>query len=1318
MSVFSIIHFVSVSGSTLYFDNLTTENGLNDNYVNCVKQDNEGWIWIGTAMGIQKFDGVAFKHYPLYLNDSTYIKNFLNRNFYQSKKGDLYSCVEDYGLFIYNKQADKFERLKLNGTPVLTESSVKHVIEDKKGNFWVATKDGVNYVDFKKQEINTLKHQPGKVNSLFDNYVRVLQLEDSTKLWIGTQSGVDLYNLTNHHFTHFAVQNPVLDDDINDLYVDKDGVKWVATGGHGIVQIHPDNSITTFFYDKEDSRSNTIRCFLRDDKDNFWFGTRGGLFKYDKNGKIHRYHNNLLEEKSLVHNSIMRISQDDKGDIWVATRGGLGHLVQEKQAFTTFKAMPDNSHYLNNKEVYCFYEDPSGSIWMGTENGGVNIFNPVKGEFTYLTVENGKISNNCIKSIQGLPNGKVLIGTFQGGLNVYDPTTRKTKIFRYNTGNPQGISDDIVWSICKDGKGRIWLGTGAGLDLFDPVKETFTHFPEFDDMVNGVNWIGVDRDNDLWLGSEQIKIFRPGYGVMNTFTEKSRGFYEDSQLNTWITTIDKGVVRYDKRKGALQNFTEEEGLSSNLTYCMEEDSNGKLWISTADGLSCFNPTDTSFCNYYRADGLLADQFHYGASLKAVNGDLLFGGINGFVRFHPSDIAQNQYIPPVQITNIRVDNVPVSPLNGSTINVPHTSKVLTFDFVALNYANSAQNQYRYMLEGFDNIWNEPTTERSATYTNLSPGKYTFKVLGSNNQGKWNLNGASRILIIEPPFYKTPLFYVLLTLILLVLITVSYILILRALATRKTHEFEKKEAVRQHESDLSKLQFFTNISHEIKTPLTLIISPLEKIIKEDLPKKELQPYLKLMHRNARQLMEMVTQLLDYRKLESGKLQVETSKGDMVRFVKEQFFGFGELMKDQGISYSFKSVQDELITDFDHDKVRKILDNLVSNAIKYNKPQGSVFVTLSLVVNDFEDIADVDQFIQITVKDTGVGISETGLKEIFKRFYTGKHQNSTSSGIGLSFTEDLVKLLGGKITVESVEHQGTAFTVYLPLQPQNQEGVTSVNETVTNEEIHKVEEVELSENDKKSGKPLLLIVEDNRDVREFLHAQFQKNYQVQEAVNGQQGWDLAVKLIPDLIISDVMMPELQGNELCERIKKDVRTSHIPVILLTALSSKKDELEGLIKGADDYIAKPFDMAILQTKVENLLAIRESLRIKFMQEMVLKPKNVKVESLDEKFLQKAIEVVEQHIDNPDLDITIFGQELGISRMQLYRKMDALTKMTVKEFINDIRLKRAYQLLTESELTVSEVGYAVGFNNISYFGRCIRKKYGKSASEIIKEERK
>ncbi|MFC0876294.1 two-component regulator propeller domain-containing protein [Saccharicrinis sp. FJH2] len=1315
-----ILQFSFSLNTKLYFDNITTENGLTDNYVNCILQDNEGWIWIGTALGIQKFDGVKFKEYGIYTDDSTYVKNFLIRNFFESRNHTLYGCIEDYGLVKYNKQKDIFERLILNNKTVLSDGSVKDLVEDKDGNLWAATKTGIWKIDFTESVLQN--YSQGKIsagNSISDNYVRTLSLENDTILWIGTRSGLDQLNLKSQIITNYSTINPDLHDEIFEITVDARQRKWIGTGEKGLIIIDNKNpgGIRFQFNDKQE-RNNTVRSILQTKDGNFWIGTRGGLYYFDDTThKLQLYQNDLLEEKSLVHNSIVNIFMDQKGDIWIGTRGGLSYLSMGKQVFKTYKALPDNNKYLNNSEIYCFWVDPSGKIWSGTENGGVNILNVKTGTFSYLTTENNKISNNCVKAIQPFKNS-ILIGTFNGGLNIYDPNKGRSKVLMHSASDPNSISNNIVWDIEIDHKNNIWVATASGLDRFDPVTETFKHFPQFDDMVNGVSWIGIDKDNDLWLGSEVIKIYRPGFGIINTFKENARGFYEDSNGRIWIMTINRGVVAYDKINGEIKNYTENDGLSSNLTYCMLEDNTNNLWISTVNGLSCFDTKNKIFHNYYRIDGLQGDQFHYGASYKTNEGNLIFGGINGFNIFNPSDIKENTFKPPVYITDFKIynksfENKEILSDSTADINIPFDSRFLTFDFVALNYTNSSKNRYRYQLEGFDNEWSEITENRSATYTNLDPGDYTFRVIASNNKNTWNTTGASLKLTIKPPYYKTTWFYITATLVLALIIFLSFRYILKVLELRKSLEYEKKEAQRLHELDALKLQFFTNISHEIKTPLTLIISPLERIMHLDFKDSVIRENLLLMHKNARHLMNLITQLLDYRKLESGMLMVNYKKGDIIQFSRDLFNSFRNLMDESELTYRFISVKDTLITDFDPDKLKKILDNVLSNAIKYNRRGGSISFIISVILNNDPNEDIYDQYLQFVIKDTGIGIPEKNLGNIFNRFFSGQHENSTSSGIGLAFTKELIKLLNGQITVESEEEKGTTFTILIPLK----EEPLIIEENIPEENVKGSSPLSFEEN-KSDDRKIILIVEDNNDVRSFLKSHFEKMYRVYQAANGKDGLDIAIQTIPDIIISDVMMPGLKGNELCNILKKDERTSHIPIILLTALSSKESVLEGLMKGADDYIPKPFDISILQTKIENLLALRESLREKYSKEMVLKPTTVKIESPDEKFIQKALKIVEDNIDNPDLDIELFMNEMSISRMQLYRKLSALTNMTVKEFINDIRLKRAHQLLTESNLSVSEIAYACGFSDASYFGKCIRKKYNMSASEIKKRNSK
>lgn len=1318
---FCFIQPLFSQNSKIHFDNFTAEDGLSDNYINIAFQDHKGWIWIGTGMGIERFDGIKFKDYGIYFNDTLVKQDILARNFYEDKSGVLYVCAEELGLAKYNREKDRFERLIVGDKPVLTDVSVKDLDEDKEGNLWAATKKGVCKIDFKNRKTVSYVHDENNNNSLKCNYVRKVIFDDEFKLWIGTQEGLDKFDPETWSFFHYSEMNKLFDDDILDIYFDKRNRIWVGTANNAIIIMDKSSGeYTNFIPDKSNERCYKVNTIFEDDDNKFWLGTRGGLYLFDekKNTKT-LYENDLLEYNSLVHNSVLDITKDAKGDLWIATRGGLSYMVKEKQVFENYRAFPNNDHYLNNGEIYCIWEDKSGKIWIGTENGGVNILDRKKGTFGYLTEKNG-LSNNCVKSINSFGDGKVLIGTFHGGLNIYDDNTGKITRFLHDENNNKTISDNIVWDINTDKKGIIWVVTSSGMDRFNPVDRSFTHYPELNNLINGITWIGVDSDNDLWLGSEDIIVFRPGYGIINTFQEKGRDFFVDSKGNYWVMTNDRGIALYDKNKGAIKLYGEEKGIACNLTYSMLEDNYGKLWITTANGLSCFDSEKEVFKNYFNFDGLQGNQFNYGAAAKSKSGELIFGGKNGLNILNPDKILENNYIPPLYITDFKIFNQSVKISNkknallkksiseSEIIEVPYKYNVLAFEFAALNYTNSKRNNYKYKLEGFNNEWTETAENRSATYTNLNPGEYVFKVIASNDNDKWSEAETSIKLTILPPFYKKFWFEALVFCFVLALFSLVFIFIFKKREIAKALEFEKMKAEKLHELDSFKLQLFTNISHEIKTPLTLIMSPLTKILKYDFANSEIKENLLLMEKNAKHLMKLITQLLDYRKLQDGKLKIELRRGDIVQFSNNIFMSFESLMKEKGIVYKFGSVQKKINTSFDHDKLRNILNNLVSNAVRYNKQGGSIAFFISMVIEHDKNFEEKDaRFVKMEVQDTGIGIEEKEIPKIFTRFYNKtSHEELNSSGIGLAFVKELLELHNGKIYVESNEGKGSTFTVLLPFVEDPLENTEEILTTDPKEFI-KSKDFRLAQKNKK----ILLVVEDNEDVLQFIKSHFKNEFIVLEAINGKDGLDLAIQTIPDIIISDIMMPGMDGKELCEKIKKDERTSHIPVILLTALSSKENVQDGLMKGADDYITKPFDIDLLETKIESLLVMRKSLREKYSKQMMLQPTHVSVKTLDEKFLEKAIKITEKYIDDPNLNIDKFVSQIGVSRMQLYRKINALTNMTVKEFVNDIRLKRAEQILSEKKISVSEVAYSTGFNDLSYFGKCFKRKYGMSPSE-------
>jgi signal transduction histidine kinase/ligand-binding sensor domain-containing protein/AraC-like DNA-binding protein len=1319
----------------LYFDNFTIEDGLSNNLVHCVFQDSKGWIWFGTNQGVNRFNGYKFTAFQNNPFDSTSLAGLLVRVIFEDNKGNLWVGTESGGLNLFDKAKERFTRVLTGSDSKSIGNSVKTIVQDNKGLLWIGTNAGLKSFNPANYEVHTYLNSETDVNTPGDNYVRVLQTDLNGKIWLGTNAGPDILDPSTGKFTRLSAQIPDLKDEIWELYLDTDGKIWIGTYNNGVFIVDPNTyQYKRLLFDENKERGNTVRAIIHDRKGIYWIGTRGGLYRYDiKTGQSFLSMNDERESKSLIHNSVLDLMEDKKGDIWVTTRGGVSLMVREKQVFSHYKALPNDTRYLNDNEIYAIWSDNTGNIWLGTDKGGVNILNRKTKTFSYLTKEQGgakHLTSNCIKAFMEDGIGNVWIGTFRGGINVYNLKSKQISYLRNDAANPNSLSDDMVWALLRDKKGAIWIGTNSNLDWYDTSTRKFQHFSDVS-ANQPIIWMNEDSEGDLWLGQgTSIIVYRPNFGVLSRFNEQGRWFYQDTKGRCWLATIDKGLALYDKKKGPLKYYDERSGIANNQSLSIIEDYAGCLWIGTANGLSRFNPETYRFTNFDRNDGLQNNQFLYGAAYKAPTGELLFGGISGFNIFNPRNVTNNPYIPPVVFSDLKIFNksVEISDAEDAIltsaideikkITLPFDQNILTIDFAALNYAQSNKNQYRYKLEGFEKNWTESGNQRSATYTNLNPGIYTFRVLASNNNGIWNKQGTSLSIEILPPFWKTWWFKIFVALAFIAIVYLLIIFIVNREKLRHELVFERVKAKKMHELDSIKLRFFTNISHEIRTPLTLIIGPLERMLQSDMPQSEVKNHLAIMQRNANQLLKLINQLLDFRKLETGNLKLELSKGDIVSFVSDIVSSFSDLANEKGIKLKCNAVNAEVFTFFDPDKLEKIMNNLLSNAMKFTDSGGSVSVNVSMLIDDSEshngEAGDL-RFIEIAVKDTGIGIPPASRERIFTRFFQlPTNKTNTGTGIGLSLTRELVKLHGGNIFVESKQGKGTKFTVRIPYTTEVFNEVNSPGAST---------EKALGESDMLTYSPvlspeylsdqILLIIEDNADVRYFIRSNFEPEFKVYEAADGKDGFNQALKLIPDIIISDVMMPGMDGNELCKKLKKDERTSHVPIIMLTALTSKENTLEGLASGADDYITKPFDINILRTKVENMLSLRKTFREKFSGEMVLQPTKITITSPDEKFLRKAIEIVEKNIGDPDLDIEKFSDELGVSRMQLYRKLAALTDMTVKEFIRDIRLKRATQLLTERKLTISEIAYSIGFRDLSHFRKCFREEFGMSATEYI-----
>jgi len=1321
--------------NNLSFDHYFQENGLSSNQVSCIFQDRKGWMWFGSSQGLNRFDGYRFAVYQHNPNDSTSLVGNLVRVIWEDKKGDLFIGTENGGLNIYNRDSESFSHFfNPQSRPLLHDVSVNALAEDEAGNIWIGTSRQLLVADAtgNVSQVKLIDRYSGR--DFGPQFIRILTADNFGKLWLGTNDGIFVFDPADKHCERIELpfgrnQNR----EIWEIFKDDDGKLWVGTYACGAYIVDPaTTTMIPVVLDYENERSTTVRTISKDNAGQYWIGTRGGAYVYNKSKGITAcFRQDERQVKSLSNNSVLDIFHDSNGDAWIGTRNGINFLVESKQVFKGFSAMPGDNHFLNSSVIYAFWIDQQHNIWIGTEDGGINIYNRDKGTFQYKVNTSGpnSISENCIKAFLDDGQGNLWIGTYLGGIDILNLNTGKISHFKHNDHNPASLADNRVWDICMDSRGQIWVGTTSGLDRFDKATNSFVHYVQ----VVGeqwVNWIKEDSERRLWIGTiDEVIVFDPSTGRKVSFPEHSRGFCEDSEKQFWIATIDKGLALYEVEKGAIRYWNENDGLANNQALCVLQDDRGFLWISTSNGLSRFDKTSGSFQNFSSKDGLQNNQFCYGAAYKTKSGELLFGGISGFNIFDPNEVKEDNFIAPMVLTDFRIFNksVPLGKGNDAIltksisetdqVTLRYSQNVFTLEFAALNYGSSPNTLYSYFLDGFDKDWTEPATGRTATYTNLDPGDYVFKVKSVVPGAPLSDEGLSFAITVLPPYWKTLWFKIMIVLTIFGLI----FLLIQFFITREKWKneltFERIRAKKLHELDMLKLRFFTNISHEIRTPLTLIMAPLEKLIAKKVPDAEIPSHLEIMHRNTTQLNRLINQLLDFRKLESGSLKLEFSQGDIVRFLGDVVHSFEAYAAEKEIELRFNSSRKRLVTSFDADKLEKIVNNLLSNALKFTGKGGHVSVNLSLVFDsdddDLEEARSDKQFIEISVRDTGTGISEKNTGKIFNRFFqAGEKNEATGTGIGLALVKELVKLHNGKIFVSSKPGKGSRFTVHLPYDEN-----ASVGATITDEQQNGTREGENHSADMKMSiedvahARIMLVVEDNADVRFVIRGHFAERFKVIEASNGQEGWEKALETIPDVIISDILMPDVDGFEFCQRLKKDERTSHIPVLLLTALHSREHEMQGLSYGADDYITKPFDLSILQTKIENILSIRQSLKQKYSEEIVLQPKNIVLTSPDEKFLQKAIEVVENNIADADLDIKRFAAEVGVSRMQLYRKLNALTDMTVKEFIRNIRLKRAVQLLEQKNRTISEIAWEVGFKDISHFRKCFRQMYGMNASE-------
>jgi signal transduction histidine kinase/ligand-binding sensor domain-containing protein/DNA-binding response OmpR family regulator len=1379
--LFAVLLIVAATGlwaqpQNIKFTHLSVEQGLSSSSVFAISQTDEGFLWVGTQNGLHRYDGYSFKVFNFIPADTTSLSNNWVKALCTDRSGNLWVGTSN-GLNRYNRTTEKFGAyLARPGDPgSIADNNIWSLYCDAGGTVWIGTNNGLSRYNPAQDRFDSyqITAPGGPVN----NAINAIAEDQQGILWAGTWGG-GLYRFDRQRgtFTSFATPTgatPTAGQFVKALKFDRNGRLWIGTQGNGLHLYEPaTGKYTVYKHSPRDNASlgdDAVLSLLEDSQGGLWIGTYNGGIAYYQDGKFIRFQSDILDPNSLHGTWITSLFEDRSGVIWSGHDNGLSKFAPKSQkfllfrhnplkansppksninvifedrdgllwlgtwsmglcsfdvktgTFTRYEHSPDNPRSLRDNRIWGISEDAGGTLWIAT-SGGLDKFDKQSGVFRHDADVLGDATANAMQQaplsyITTDKNGSFWIGTWGGGLYVHDPNRKRTLHLKHESGNPNSLSNDRVKHIFVDSRGTAWISTLEGglnrLTLDDRDRPVFKHY-----QYNVRNTTGLGSNSPVVV-------------------------FEDSKKRLWVGTEGSGLHLFDRQTEAFKHITTLGAVSYvNSVLGILEDKAGNLWLGTNRGIIHYYPRSGQARLYDISDGLQSNIFLTG-HCKTRDGAMLFGGHNGFNLFRPEQFGENRFTPPVLINELRLfnklveagrlrpeDDEPVlrEPLHLSReIILTHKDYILSFGFTSLDFTAPHKNRYAYRLENFEDRWNYTDAgQRQATYTNLSPGEYIFTVKGTNSDGAWNEQPATLRVRVLPPWWQTWWAYTLYG-----LMAVGALLQLRQYTVRRERlknelELERLESEKLHEVDQMKSQFFTNISHEFRTPLTLILGTLSE--KADEAKRDPASEIAfkgkeigVMHRNASRLLQLINQLLDLSRLEAGRLQLETVRGDLLAFLKSIVYSFSSLADSKQVQLVFSSPHRHLPALFDRDKIEKITSNLLSNAFKFTAEGGTVRVEVQ-VRPAGKGLPDT---VEISVADTGIGIPADRIGKIFDRFYQvdgSRTRAQDGTGIGLALTRELVLLHKGEIRVNSEEGKGTRFTVRLPLgaaytselevpsgEPEEKPAAPTVEPQPA--PAAKAEKMEESVQTAGEQDPLLLIVEDNEEVRRYICESFGGNYRVIEAEHGVEGLRKAVEAGPDLVISDLMMPRMDGLELCRHLKTDERTSHIPVILLTARASVESKLDGLETGADDYVTKPFHPQELRARVRNLIDGRKNLRIRFAREVKLQPRDITVTSADERFLQNAIAVVEKHMGNSDFSVEALETEMSMSKMQLYRKLKALTDQSPSEFVRTLRLKRAASLIAQRSGNISEIAYEVGFNNLSYFAKCFKEMYGVPPSE-------
>jgi len=1347
--------------ATLTFERITAEQGLTSNRINGIAQDRTGFLWIATNNGLNRFDGVEIRQYAKKQDDTASLSGNAILALHCDEKDELWVLTLNY-LHRYNKRLDNFDRYLISARRESYRYENKGVITTgPDGQLWIGSPtDGLFMFNRKSRRSERMLHDLNSVSSLYPD-------REGT-LWIGSADGLLIrYDPEKNSPVLYRVppeiRRTVNDDFIWNIWPAEDKrLNLLMSSGFFLFDPHTGTFEANVSWNRKVQYDRNELRTVYIDKQNIWVGSQGGgLFVIDQGeGTTSSFQNISGNKSTLSNNSITAILKDHSGIFWIATKDGLNKYDPAIRLFPHYQNDPANPESLHYNFVSSFCECPDGLIWAGTFGKGISVFDPEKETFTPIMHQPGNeqsLVHDAVRALEPDRFGNIWIGTADG-LSVYHLKNKRFRHYRRSSETGSLPSDDIL-SLLVSSDHRLYVGTnGKGVCFAEPDGTGEVVFKPCGSSPDPLEHEKVRKMIELTGGTIVFGTFGEGVkclsdGVVSTrllsdFSKSVDSDYinalcEDDRKNIWIGTWD-GLFVVDTLLNLVRRFDTSNGLPSNEITGILSDLSGDIWVSGMNGLSHLEKAgneDYKITNYSERNGLQGSYFTTYSTLRTRDGELYFGGYNGFNRFYPELVRSDGKAPIVKITDFQVFNksVPIgekvfgrivlpeniTEIKQITLNYRH--RVIGFKFAAMTSSQVEKVKYACLLEDVDPDWITLNyNQRFISYNNLSPGDYTFHVKACNADGVWNETGTTIAMKVLPPFWKSWWAYLVYG---LFIIGLLYLAREYSLAnTRLEHKAAVERLQREKDAEINnlKIKFFINISHEIRTPLSLIIAPLEKMIKTGNFSSETGKYLRIMSGNANRLLNLINQLLDFRKIETGNVHLFISPNDIADFLRNVSNAFSENAALKNITIRLNSTVKKPEMWFEPDSFEKIFFNVLSNAIKFTPPGGKIEIGIQPV----ED----EGICESVLTDNGIGIPADKLDKIFDRFYQVEQksflkQESLGSGIGLSIVKNLVELHKGEIKAESTEGEYTRFILRFKLGKEhfekNQQVTISevpvpyafklhpdITESVTDEEKEDVEAVKL-----KSGKESrILVVEDNPEIRYYLKQSLHQKYEVSGAADGKTGYDLAVEHIPDLIITDVMMPEMDGIELCRRLKNEMLTQHIPIIMLSAKSSLEDTLAGLETGADDYVPKPFNEQLLLAKIKTLLNNRQKLIEKFQHKERADAEGT-VPGMpvpDDPFLGRIISFIEENLGDETLTNEKIEMHFNISKMQLYRKLKAVSGWSAGNLIREVRIRKARELLLRPELNISEVAYRLGFSDPLYFSKYFKKEVGMSPQQYRK----